>query len=155
MKSQRRFKKFWKTDPVSVKKFDDSAVKHLKLGGLVSMGKSDRVVLRLNGKAKTTTLRGKWEPYTDADGKRILILSGRKIQGPLKAVGVAPETWYMASPRIEAAGTHKAKVLWRHKHTDDGGRPPLVYADRNGKIDRNSNFIYARGTYTVTDWIRR
>ena len=155
-KGDRRFRKFWKVPAASrISWFDDRPLKKLRLGALVGMGKSGKVVLRLAGQAKNRTLRGKWTPYTDASGKRILILSGRPIKGPFKKIGVAPETWYTPTKATERAGTHKAKAMWRHLHTDDGGKPPVVYADRNGKVDRHSNFVYGRGTYSVTDWIRR
>lgn len=154
-KGLRRLRKFWKAEPTFVGKFDDQALKKFNLGALVSMGRSNRVVLKLKGASKTETLRGKWQPYTDANGRRILILTGRKIKPPFREIGVAPETWYYPSKAMEQAGTHKGQTMWRHLHTDDGGKPPRVFADRNGKIDKDSNFVYAKGTYSVTDWIRR
>lgn len=152
--AERRFRKFWKIPhSTRISWFDDKALKRLKLGALVGMGKSDRVVLKTaRGKQ---TLRGSWRPFSDAKGKRILLLSKRKIQLPFKMVGRAAETWYYATKEINKAGSHKANTMWRHLHTDAGGKPPLIYADRNGKVDRNSNFVYGRGTYSVTDWIRR
>lgn len=157
VKLRRRFKRFWGVEPTAMKRFNEKPLRSLipHLRGLVSMGRSDRVVLRLDGAPGVRTLRGKWTPYTDQSGKRILILSGAKIRPPFKKIGTAPETWYYATPSMEMSGTHKKRTMWRHKHTDDGGKPPVVFVDRNGKVDRRSNFVYGPGTYTVTDWIRR
>lgn len=158
----RRTRRFWNVPfPPAVSFLTGSkehALRSMGIRGLMSMGRSDRVVIRASKTKKrsaTKTLRGKWKPYADVGGKRIILLSGKKIQLPFVKVGVAPETWYFPTKAMEALGTDKARTMWRHLHTDDGGKPPDLYADRGGKIDRNSNFVYGRGTYSVTDWIRR
>ena len=157
----RRTRKFWNVPfPPAVSYLTgekERALRSLGIRGLMSMGRSDRVVIRAAKKkrAPTKILRGKWKPYADVSGRRILMLSGKAIKLPFVKVGVAPETWYFPTKAMEALGTDKARTMWRHLHTDDGGKPPDLYADRGGKIDRNSNFVYGRGTYSVTDWIRR
>lgn len=152
----RRTKKFWKIPhPASVGWMDDTGLKQFKLGGLMSLGKVSQVVLKPKGSSRTTRLRGSWEPFSDAAGKRILVLGSRKVQLPWRLVGTATETWYTPTPALEKLGTHKANTMWRHQHTEDGGTPPAIYADRGGKVDLNSNFVYGRGTYSVTDWIRK
>ena len=63
---------------------------------------------------------------------------------------------------IEAAGTHKAGFHWKHIHgAKDGKNIPLgelkwpkVYADRNGKVDSQSNFVYGSTKHgKITDWM--
>ncbi len=125
---------------------------------MVGMGRTPEAYLRTAPKGvrgEKTKLGGKWIVACDTSGRHILILSGKKIKGALRFVGYAPETHYIPTDDVERAGTHKAGKHWRHLHSDDGGKFPKVYADRNGKLDKDSNLVYAKGTYSVTDWIRR
>jgi len=126
-----------------------------KVKVLVGMGKSPEVQLA-DGDEKTATrvkkLKGSRIAATDAQGKRIYILSGRKGQASkakLKFVGYAPETHYVLTRDEENAGSFKKNKYWVHEHKDESGRWPKVYVDQFG------NFVYGPGTYRVGKWIRR
>lgn len=105
-------------------------------------------------KGVKTVLFGRWKSGKTPKG-RIIILSRRKFQPPFRFVGWAPETHYEPTPEMEAAGTFKRHKHWRHKHHDDGGKWAPVYADRNGKLSKDSNFIYGKGTYRIRQWMER
>lgn len=100
---------------------------------------------------KIKKYRGKFTPVFSPDGRRIAILSGRtKGYGKnVKFVGYAPETHYIMSNDMEAAGSFKRGKYWVHQHHDEGGRWPKVYRDAAG------NFFYGPGTYRVGAWIRK
>lgn len=144
-----RFRKFWGIrDVPSLKVLPGPGV-------LVSMGKSPAVTIA-NGpnKRKATRITRKRHNRmvaTDASGRRIYIIGsqGLPAKPKLTFIGWAAKTEYIPSKDIEKAGTGKRGKHWIHDHTDEGGRWPKLYADQRG------NYHYGRGTYSVSDWIRK
>lgn len=119
---------------------------------LVGMGRAGKGGKIRTEDGKTTTAKGAKWVATDASGKRIYLLTGRnskKTSKRLRKVGQVEETHYVPTAKQEKAGTFKKGKYWVHRHDDDGGRFPDVFVDDAG------NYIYGRGTYSVTDWIRR
>ena len=119
---------------------------------LTGMGSTPVAVLadRRGGKKRKRRFNGL--VACDSTGRRIEILRGRnsKAKKPrLRQVGFAAETHYVPTRLEERAGTFKRGRYWVHEHNDEGGRWPKVYEDQAG------NLIYGKGTYKVTDWIRR
>ncbi len=158
-----RFKQFWKIPcPPSVKT--------LKGGKgtvpLVGMGTTDQVHIATKQKGshgnKTRVIKGKWTVACDASGKHVLLLGSRPMAGQMKSVGFAPVTFYVPHKDIEQAGTHKSGYIWKHKHGERDGRDipqnelvwPEVFADRNGKVDSSSNFVYGSTKHgKITSWM--
>lgn len=152
------FTKFWKVKcPPSVKVVSELPGKGTgKPVSLMGMGETQRVFLSSGDKGqhgkKTRTVLGRWYVASDPSGKHVILLSVRnkKISGPLKAVGYAPRTDYVPPPDVEKAGTHKKGYYWKHLHGERDGKDiplrelhwPVVYADRGGKVDKDSNFLY-------------
>jgi hypothetical protein len=119
---------------------------------LVGMGMTPNVVLADRRGGKPHKIRKKGIVACSSNGRQIYILTGRdsKARNPrLRHVGYAAETHYVPTKLEERAGTFKRGRYWVHKHDDAGGRWPKVFADQAG------NIVYGRGTYKVTDWIRR
>lgn len=161
----RRFQKFWKIKcPPSIQMIKGGGS---KITPLVGMGYTHEVHISDGDKGqrgrKNKVVRGRWTVCTEKSGKQVLLLTNRPLQPPLKEVGYAPETHYVPTPDVEKAGTHKAGSHWRHKHGEDDehkGIPrkllhfPKVYADRNGKVDGKSNFVYGKTPKgKITDWM--
>lgn len=154
-KALARYRKFWGIPY-------PTAISTVTLPGkgsttLVGMGVSPKVLVANGPDAKTATkvrtFKGKRIVATNTSGDRIIILNGRgsrkATKRKLRFIGWAPETHYLPTKGMESAGTFKKGKYWVHQHDDDGGRWPKVYRDQAG------NFVYAPGTYKVTDWIRR
>jgi hypothetical protein len=153
-KALARYKKFWGlSHPTEIKTLEIPGPRN-KTVFLVGMGRSPQVNLA-NGNSKGAVrkrVRGKFLAATDAEGKRIFMLSGRSSKDSkarTKFVGYAPETHYIPTDKMENAGTFKKGRYWVHKHDDDGGAWPVVKKDQAG------NFVYEPGTYRVKDWIYR
>lgn len=158
-----RFKQFWKIKcPPSVK----------LIGGgpttvpLMGMGHTNQVHISNGNKGergkKTKIVRGRWEVATEKSGKHVILLGKRPMTGSLKFVGYAPVTFYIPPPDIEKAGTHKKGFVWKHKHGEADGKKvngkklvwPKVYADRDGKVDGSSNFVYGSTPMgKITTWM--
>jgi hypothetical protein len=150
--------------PPEIKEIELPGPRHKKTV-LVGMGRSPEVQLAdgPEGSEKSKRrLKGKRMAAVTADGKRIVILSGRHSRDSrsrLRYVGRAPETHYIPTPGEEKAGTFKRKKYWVHLHgRKEDGIWPKVYQDQAG------NFVYERGgnqkrsgkaTYTVKKWIER
>ncbi len=158
-----RFKRFWKVPcPPSIK---------VLKGGkgtipLVGMGTTNQVHIATKQKGshgnKTRILKGKWTVTCDASGKHVLVLGSRPMSGALKSVGFVPVTFYVPHADIEKAGTHKKDFIWKHQHGEKDGRNipvnelvwPEVFADRGGKVDSSSNFVYGSTKWgKITDWM--
>ena len=158
-----RFRKFWKIPcPPSVK---------VITGGkgtvpLVGMGTTTQVHIAPKQKGshgnKTRVVKGTWTVACDSTGKHVLLLSGKPMSGAMKSVGYAPVTFYVPHKDIEQAGTHKSGFIWKHKHGEKDGRDipvnelvwPEVFADRGGKVDSSSNFVYGSTKWgKITDWM--
>lgn len=150
-KALSRFKKFWGIMPTDIRIVEMPGPKN-KTKYLVGMGRAGTGgKIRKEG-GGTTRAKGAKLVATDASGKRIFLLSGKNSSAPranLRKVGRVEETHYVPTPDQEAAGTFKKNKYWVHRHDDEGGKFPDVYKDQAG------NYIYAPGTYSVTDWIRR
>ncbi len=160
----KRFKQFWKLPgPPSVKKIQGGPKGIIPLMG---MGHTDQVHISTGNKGernkKTKVLKGRWNVATEKSGKHVLLLSSRPMSGGLKFVGYAPITYYIPPKDVEAAGTHKAGFVWKHVHGQADGKNipkneltwPKVFADRDGKVDSSSNFVYGstkRGK--ITTWM--
>ena len=153
--TQRRFRRFWKIPVPPRITYMPNGIDDMTL--LVGMGFTPEVHLADSRKknANRRVIKGRWTVATDSSGRYILLLSGRKPKPPFVEVGYAPETNYIATKDLEQAGTFKRWSHWKHKHTDAGGKYPVVLADGGGKVNAKTNFFYGRGTYSVTDWIRR
>jgi hypothetical protein len=151
-KALARFRKFTGLPfPTDIRVIDMPGVgnKNKYLVGMGTAGKGGKIQT-LDGK----TIRAKGAKWvaTDASGKRIYLLTGKNSKSKskrLRKVGKVEETHYVPTAKQEKAGTFKKGKYWVHRHDDDGGRFPDVYVDDAG------NYIYGRGTYSVTDWIRR
>ncbi len=161
----KRFKQFWALPgPPSVKKIPGGPK---KLIPLVGMGHNDQVHISTGNKGekgkKTRVIRGQWYAATDATGKHVILLSkNRPMSGGLKFVGYAPITYYVPPKDVEAAGTHKAGFVWKHEHGQADGKAipkneltwPKVFADRDGKLDSSSNFVYGSTKHgKITTWM--
>lgn len=163
-KVDKRFKQFWGLKgPPSVRAIPGGPK---GLIPLVGMGHTDQVHISTGNKGekgkKTRILRGRWNVATERSGKHVILLSKRPMSGGLKFVGFVPITYYVPPKDIEAAGTHKAGFVWKHIHGAADGMKvpkhqlewPKVYADRNGKIDSSSNFVYGSTKLgKVTTWM--
>jgi len=149
-KALSRYKKFWGVMPHELRVVElPGPEKQTRF--LVGMGRAGRGKIRTKG-GKAVSTKGAKMVACDADGRQIILLSGRNSSAPqakLKEVGVVEETHYVPTAELERSKTFKRNAYWVHKHNDDGGRFPKVYRDQAG------NYVYGRGTYTVTDWIRR
>lgn len=150
-KALKRFKKFWGIMPTEIRIVDVPGPRN-KTQVVVGMGKAGHggKILLKNG--KTSKAKGAKWVATDADGKQIFLLTGKNSnagQRELEELGVVEETHYVPTAKQENAGTFKKDAYWVHRHDDEGGKFPRVYRDQAG------NYIYDRGTYRVTDWIRR
>ena len=122
---------------------------------LVGMGKSPAVNLA-DGPNKASSKRIVRKRHsallaTDPAGKRMFIIGRRGLpkKPKLTFAGWVPKTEYIPSKDLERSGTPKKYKHWVHSHEDDHGKWPKVYKDQNG------NYHYGRGTYRVTDWIRK
>ena len=159
-----RFKQFWSIPcPPSIKIIPGGPNKTIPL---VGMGHTNEVHISNGDKGergkKEKVIRGKWNVATEKNGKQVLLLSDRPMSGKLKFVGFAPVTMYIPSPDIESAGTHKKGFVWKHVHGQDDGLKvpknelnwPKVYADRDGKVDSKSNFVYGATKHgKITTWM--
>lgn len=170
-KVARLFGKFWKIKcPPSVRIVSSLPGSAKQPISLMGMGETTAVYLSSGNKGergkRTRTVKGRWHVASDKTGKHVILLSERnkKISGPLKSVGFAPETHYVPPPDIEkiAPEIEKAGAHWRHKHGERDGAAiplaelkwPVVYADRNGKVDENSNFLYGSTKHgKVSTWM--
>jgi hypothetical protein len=151
-KALARYRKFWGIPyPTDIRIIDLPGPK-TKTKFLVGMGRAGKGGKIQKKDGGTTRAKGAKIAAVDASGKQIFLLSGRNSTAPeqkLTEVGVAEETHYVPTGTMEKAGTFKKNKYWVHRHDDDGGRFPKVYKDQAG------NYVYGRGTYSVTDWIRR
>ena len=161
----KRFKLFWKIPcPPSIKLMPGGPKRQMI--PLLDMGHTKVVHLSnedKGGRGGKQVLKGRWTVATEQSGRHVLLLSDRPIAGRFMPVGFAPETHYIPPPDVERAGTHKAGLEWRHRHGVDDEKKdvppsklrwPRVYADRGGKVDAKSNFIYDRTpTSKITDWM--
>jgi hypothetical protein len=148
-KALARYKKFWGIMPTGITEVEVPWGEGETV--LVGMGKAGKGKIRLPS-GRTVGAKGSKTVACDASGRRIVLLSGRNKKGGkarLHEVGVAEETHYVPTPAMENAKTFKKGAYWVHRHDDDGGRFPKVFKDQAG------NYVYGKGTYTVTDWIRR
>lgn len=119
---------------------------------LVGMGRTPQVFLARSRKDKPKTYNKGGIVACNASGRQIFVLTGRDSTSKsqkLRPVGYAAQTHYIPTRLEERAGTHKRGKRWVHNHNDEGGRWPKVYEDQAG------NLIYGRGTYRVSDWIRK
>ncbi len=161
----KRFKQFWKLScPPSVKPIAGGPKGVVPLLG---MGHTDKVLISNGQKGQqgkqTRTIKGRWNVATEKTGKHVILLTKRPMSGKLVFVGYAPETFYIPPPDIEKAGTHKAGFVWRHIHGAADGNAkipkaqlvwPKVYADRGGKVDVSSNFVYGSTKHgRITTWM--
>lgn len=160
----QRFKQFWKIGgPPSVKKIPGGPKGIVPLLG---MGHTDQVHISTGNKGergkKTRIIKGRWNVATEKSGKHVVLLSQRPMSGGLKFVGYAPITYYIPPKDVEAAGTHKAGFVWKHVHGQADGKRipkneltwPKVFADRNGKVDSQSNFVYGSTKHgKITTWM--
>lgn len=147
----RRYKKFWGIPfPPEIVRAPGPNI------ALAGMGYTTGIFLAdgPEGKARRKwTIKGRRKVYTDPKGKKIIFLSKskagwKKLGRKPRFVGWAYKTDYRPTKAIEDAGSHKANTHWTHSHgSDEKGRWPKVYKDEGG------NFIYAPGTFKVTDWI--
>ncbi len=163
-KVAKRFKQFWGLKgPPSVKAIQGGPK---GLIPLVGMGHTDQVHISTGNKGEkgksTRVIRGRWNVATERSGKHVLLLSKRPMSGGLKFVGYAPITYYVPPKDIEAAGTHKAGFVWKHEHGQADGKTvpknqltwPKVFADRDGKVDSSSNFVYGSTKLgKITTWM--
>lgn len=163
-KVAKRFKQFWKLPgPPSVLAISGGPK---GLVPLIGMGHTNQVHLSTGNKGErgksTKVLKGKWNVATEKSGKHVLLLGSRPMSGGLKFVGYAPITYYIPPKDIEAAGTHKAGFVWKHVHGQADGKKipaheltwPKVFADRNGKVDKSSNFVYGSTKHgKITTWM--
>jgi hypothetical protein len=147
----RRYRKFtglpWPTEIVVI---DTPGGKGKRT--LVGMGRSNGLVVadRRGGKGKRIK-RGGIIACT-SDGRQMMVLNGRSSRrggSDLRPLGFVAQTEYVPTKAEEMAGTNKRDRIWVHRHDDDGGRWPKAYLDSAG------NVVYGRGTYVVSDWIRR
>ena len=146
-----RFKKFW-----SLKGVPSLKILPGKKMVLVGMGRSPAVTLA-DGPSKKQSrkiVRRKHRGILAASpsGRRMYIItSARGIpkKPRLKLLGWCPTTEYIPSKDLERSGTPKKGKHWVHQHTEGGGRWPKIYQDQSG------NYHYGRGTYAVSDWIRK
>ncbi len=159
------FKRFWKLScPPSIKLVQGDGKKEVT--PLMVMGHTTSVFLATGNKGergkKQREIKGKWIGATERDGKHVILLTNRPFQGKLKFVGYAPRTDYVPPPDVEKAGSHKSGFHWKHIHgAADGKNIPLgelkwppVYADRDGQVDGNSNFVYGTTKHgKITDWM--
>ncbi len=131
---------------------------------LSALNKGEKKKASNPGSRARTVVKGKWLIASDSSGRHVLILNqNRPIKKPFKFVGYAPETNYIPTPDIEAAGTHKKGKWWRHLHGENDSKKqfpehklkwPAVFADRNGKVDRDSNFIYGKTpSAKISNWM--
>lgn len=160
----KRFKQFWKIPcPPSVKGIPGGPKTTIPLMG---MGTTDKVVLSSGNKGehgkRERTIKGNWNVASDKTGKHVLMLGKRPMSGGLKFVGYAPVTFYIPPADVERAGTHKKGFVWKHKHGEADGTKiprnelewPKVYADRDGKVDSSSNFVYGKTKHgKITTWM--
>ncbi len=158
-----RFKRFWKIPGPPKIDLKDGPGGSKKIW-LVGMGTTPVVFLSTGQKGqrgKKISIRGQWLVNTDGSGRHVVLLSSRKMSGPLKHVGFAPQTHYVPPKDVEEAGTHKRNTYWIHRHgVNDQERNvkrlvwPAVFADRNGTVDKDSNFVYAKNhLMRVDDWM--
>lgn len=159
------FKQFWKLScPPSVKLVKGDGKKAIT--PLMVMGNTTSVFLATGNKGERgkqqREIKGKWIGATERDGKHVILLTNRPFEGKLKFVGYAPRTDYVPPADVEKAGSHKAGFHWKHIHGASDGKNipqselewPKVYADRNGKVDGNSNFVYGTTKHgKITDWM--
>lgn len=147
-----RYRKFWGLPlPTEIKVVSipgpEDEVKFLV--GMGRAGKGGKIILP---GGKKTSAKGARIAAASADGKQIVLLSGKESRDEkrnLNFLGHVEETHYVPTADMEDAGTHKAGKYWVHRHDDEGGKFPPVYQDQAG------NYWYGPGTYSVTDWIRR
>ncbi len=176
-KVERGFKEFWNLPfPPEIKMVKGGAKN--RIIPLIGMGEAPEIHLSTEnkgGRGKKTVVKGKWKIATDASRKHLIILGDRPIKKPFKFVGYAPETNYIPSKDIEEhleallkagwlTNEQAAKLgkWWRHLHGENDSvkqvsenklKWPAMYADRNGKVDKNSNFISDKTpTFKVRDW---
>ncbi len=160
----QRFKQFWGLKGIPSVKAIPGGPKGIV--PLVGMGHTDQVHISTGNKGekgkKTRVIRGRWNVATEKSGKHVVLLSKRPMSGGLKFVGYAPITYYVPPKDIEEAGTHKAGFVWKHIHGQTDGMKvpkseltwPKVYADRNGKVDSSSNFVYGSTKHgKITTWM--
>lgn len=160
----KRFRQFWKIPcPPSVKVIKGGPKEVVPL---VGMGHSNEVHISTGDKGergkKEKVIKGRWDVATEKSGKHVILLSKRPMTGELKFVGYAPVTFYIPPPDVEKAGTHKKGFVWKHKHGEADGMDvdkgqlkwPKVYADRGGKVDKDSNFVYGSTKLgKITTWM--
>jgi hypothetical protein len=119
---------------------------------LVGLGQSPAITIAdgpMKRHSKIVRRKHHGQLVTDSHGRRLFILNGRPPGGRLKFLGYVPTTEYIPYPGVEAMGSFKKGKHWVHSHNDSNGRWPKVYVDRNG------NYVYARGSYKVGKWLYR
>lgn len=164
-----RFKRFWGVkEPPKITLVQGGPK---RLTWIAGMGITPQVTLvsaqkGTRGHVTRRAIKGHWMIATEKSGRHIIILSHRRpVKGKFKPVGYAPETRYIPTRDLEEAGTPKAGKYWRHLHGRADSEKlkrlphsklvwPLVYADRNGKVAPDSNFIYDKTpSAVVDDWM--
>lgn len=150
-KALSRFRKFWgiSTPPTVIA--EPGVKKNIVLTGLADTNGVYLADAPEGRETKKWVVRGKFMAATDAAGRRLFILRRKGLkkfgQKP-KFVGYARETHYVPTGEIERAGSHKSNRHWVHQHgREEKGRWPKVFKDAGG------NYLYAPGTYRVTQWI--
>lgn len=162
------FKKFFKLScPPTIRIVPGDGKKEIT--PLMVMGGTKEAFIATGNKGErgknTKTIKGNWIGATERSGKHVILLANngkRAFEGGLKFVGYAPRTDYVLTRDVEAAGSHKSGFHWKHIHGAKDGRNiplkelewPKVYADRDGKVDGNSNFVYGTTKHgRITDWM--
>lgn len=152
----RKYRKFWGIPlPPEISEIEVPG----KVGKvLVGLGTTPYAFVADGPKGKSTKVRkikGPFMAVCDSKGKRLMLIrksnQHKSWSGPRKLtpIGWAPETHYVPSKDVEAAGSFKRGKYWVHKHDDDGGRWPKVSQDQAG------NIIYAGSTLKIGKWMER
>lgn len=161
-----KWKQFWMLNctPPSITLIKGDGKK--KITPLLELGKTNAVFLSSKNKGergqKKRVIKGAWTGATEKTGKHVLLLTNRPVKGKWKLVGYATRTDYIPPADVEALGTPKAGSHWKHIHGEADGMKvpreelkwPPVYADRNGKVDKDSNFVYGATKHgKITTWM--
>lgn len=154
------YRKFWGLkEPSTIKVFD---VPGKGKKTFVGLGVSPALTLadgpNKERARKIRRYKKRGQLLSNAAGTRMWILyPKRKARkgGRKKFLGWAVQTEYIPNRNIEKDGSYKSGKHWIHTHGQASehekvpGRWPKVYELPNGMIE------YGRGTYRITDWIRR
>jgi len=150
-KALDKYIEFWGIPPTRIRvfKMPGPSDKAKVFVGMGHTGKGGKIIAP---DGRKTRAKGVRFAATDADGRRIFLLTGKDSDAKspqLRKVGVVEETHYVPTTAMEKAGTFKKNKYWVHRHDDEGGEFPEVFKDQAG------NYIYGEGTYRINDWIRR